>query len=301
MIIGIQEFISEYYINGIVYDAPYNPADTLTYAIILVLCLFGVLKLLDRLKISLDRQFVLATSAYILAGSSLRVLEDANLFSPGITFGAESTAPVNYFFRAPLIYFVIFAVALVSLLVSVWLSKKGVLKGYKRAYASVGVIWSAVNISILLYLTTIKSAWVILAVPAIAIFLTALVYIAARHLKAGFLTNPLNLSVLGGHLLDASSTYIGVQFLAYEPKHVVETLLKNFTGTVAGMFALKIAVVVPTLYVLEKYFKEEENGSAPTSMQSIENSRMKNLLLLAVLTLGLAPAVRNTLRMALGI
>ncbi len=96
------QYIYKYYINGIVNDASYNPVDTVTYAILLGISLFGVYKLLVKLKVEIDTRFIIAVTPYILAGSSLRVLEDSGLFSP----------PLMYLFITPIIYFVNFAVTI---------------------------------------------------------------------------------------------------------------------------------------------------------------------------------------------
>ena len=47
-------------------------------------------------------------------------------------------------------------------------------------------------------------------------------------------------------------------------------------------------MLIPVLYLLETQFDERER-------------ELKNLVLLALIVIGLAPAVRNTLRMILGV
>ncbi|MBK5191191.1 MAG: DUF63 family protein, partial [Methanosarcinales archaeon] len=83
--------------------------------------------------------------------------------------------------------------------------------------------------------------------------------------------------------------YIGIDMLGYTGKHVIEGLIVKYTGTAAGMFPLKLGFLVPILYVLDTQFTGDEE---------IE---LKNLVLLALIVIGLAPAVRNTLRMMLGV
>jgi len=103
-----------------------------------------------------------------------------------------------------------------------------------------------------------------------------------------FLTDKLNISVLAAHLLDATSTYIGIDLLDYTGKHVIENLIVKYTGSAVGMYLLKLGILIPVLYLMDTQFHEEEK-------------ELKNMVLLALITIGLAPAVRNTLRMAFGI
>ena len=61
------------------------------------------------------------------------------------------------------------------------------------------------------------------------------------------------------------------------------------TGTPYVMFSVKIGVLIPAIWVLEKFRKEE-------GMVSIWH-----LVLLAMIGVGLAPGLRDVLRMVLGI
>ena len=101
-----------------------------------------------------------------------------------------------------------------------------------------------------------------------------------------FLDKPYNLAILYFHMLDASSTYIGVDWFGYYEKHVVPTLLIDLTGTALVMYPLKLLVLLPVLSILDK---------------SMEEQSLRNLTKLALIILGLAPAIRNTLRLTLGI
>ena len=92
--------------------------------------------------------------------------------------------------------------------------------------------------------------------------------------------------IIYAHMLDASSTYYGVDWFGYYEKHVVPTFLIDLTGSAAIMFPLKLAILLPVLYMIDK---------------SMQEPSLRNLTKLTLITLGLAPAVRNTLRLALGI
>jgi len=104
----IRDIIYKYYIDPIISDAGYNIVNTITWALVLGVCIFGVQKVLRHLNIVIDRRFVIGVVSYVLFGSSLRVLEDADLFAP----------PLNHLFVTPVIYFVVFFVTVISLALS---------------------------------------------------------------------------------------------------------------------------------------------------------------------------------------
>ena len=54
----VSGFINTYYIDPILHDEGYNIVNTLTWAIILGLCIFAVVKLLKKLDIQADNRFI---------------------------------------------------------------------------------------------------------------------------------------------------------------------------------------------------------------------------------------------------
>ena len=69
----------KYYIEPIIYDTGYNPVNTVTWAILLGISILGLIRVFRRMDLKMDERLVLYTLPYILAGSSLRVIEDAGL------------------------------------------------------------------------------------------------------------------------------------------------------------------------------------------------------------------------------
>jgi uncharacterized membrane protein len=59
------------------------------------------------------------------------------------------------------------------------------------------------------------------------------------------------------------------------------------TGTALVMYPLKLMILIPVLALIDDALKDDPS--------------LKNLTKLALLTLGLAPALRNTIRLTLGI
>jgi uncharacterized membrane protein len=269
---GLAAFVHKYYIDPIIYDTGYNPVDTVTWAIILGLAILGLIKLLGRWGFLMDERLLLSTLPYILAGSSLRVIEDADLVA----------APWRYLLITPLIFFLVFLITAACLILArkIWGEK------FHARYAAAGLLWTLLNLAVL-SAVGIENAWVIAAVFLLGSALAGGILFCGRHLPAlKFLDERFNLMIIYAHMLDASSTYIGVDWFSYYEKHVVPTLLINLTGTAAIMFPLKLLILLPALSMIDR---------------SLSEPSLKNLTKLTLITLGLAPAVRNTLRLALGI
>ncbi len=263
---GIVSFIDRYYLEPIINDSGYNPVNTITWAILLGFFIILIHRAFRRYGVDLSWRLTLSTIPFIIAGSSLRVIEDARLVDP----------PLSYFLVTPLIYFLVASIAIVSL----FLSRR--LSGNYRLYYAIGLAWSGANI-IFLSISGIPNAWVFLAVAGLGFTITGCVYILSR-------LNIITMSrqaffVILAHMLDASSTYIGVDWFGYSEKHVVPSMLISAVGTAALMYPIKLLVLLPLLKLLD--------GS--------KDDDMKCLLFLVLLVLGLAPATRNTLRLALGI
>ena len=163
---------------------------------------------------------------------------------------------------------------------------------YNRLFGLFGVLWTVLSLMVLFLEASVKVIWVPLYVFSIAIAISSVFYgigHLGRNFNLDFLKGKISFAILTGHLIDASSSYIGIERLGYVGKHVVENLLIDYTDSAMVMYPLKIAILIPSLYILHKYFTDEEELG------------LKNLVLLTILVLGLAPGIRNTLRMALGV
>jgi len=275
--VDLGNFVNEYYINPIIYDTGYNPINTITWAIILGLSLFGVVKLLDKLDITVDEVFIFAVSPYIFVGGSLRVIEDAGIVA----------VPLKFLLITPLIYFFIFFVCVVMLLLSVGL-QRAVHINYYWPFAMIGVAWSGLNVWLLYTTATSFNAGILTLILSVGVALSFFVYAIARLLNFALLKDRLNAFVLDGQLLDATATSFGLTFLPYAEKHVLPNFLIEATGTAFVMYPLKLAVTIPVLFIIDQYLKTESKN-------------LTGLVKLAILTVGLAPAIRDTLRMTLGI
>jgi uncharacterized membrane protein len=85
-------------------------------------------------------------------------------------------------------------------------------------------------------------------------------------------------------MLDASATFYGVTYLGYWELHVIPRMLINSFGAWV-LIPVKFAVFLIILYVLER--ERDEN--------------VKNFVKFVLVVLGLAPALRDMLRMLFGV
>ena len=281
---ALQDFINEYYWIPIEGDSGYNSVNTVTWAVILGISIFYVAKLLMKLNIKADRKFITVIIPFIFAGSTLRVIQDFNkdaqLFS----------SPLQNLLITPFIYVLMFVITVVLLIISIKLQRLGIVNDWKMAFGTAGILWTLVNLGILLSVLQITDPAALIVVFLIGTGLTMMIYTVAKVTGQTIFTQRINVSILFVHLLDASSTFYGMKFLGYTEKHVVPTFLIDLAGTSSIMFPLKLMVFIPVIYVLETQFNDDE-----------ESMHLKDVLKLTIIILGLAPATRNTVRMVLGI
>lgn len=281
---SVWHYIDKYYISGIVYDTSYNIVDTLTYAIVLGISLFWVLKLLGKLKVKVDTRFLISITPYIIAGSSLRVLEDSQFFAP----------PLKYLFVTPLIYFFMFAVTICILAIAMDLERKGKIRDYHTLFGYAGAVWALFNIAALIVYDGIVNPVPAAAILFLGIGMTGIIYFISRKTNFRLLTDKVNISILFVHILDASSTFVGMDWLNYYEKHVIPTFFIDLAGKFTShpslvMYPLKLIVFIPVLYMLDNDFEAEKD------------KKLIGLMKLTILVLGLSPAVRNTLRIMMGV
>jgi uncharacterized membrane protein len=277
---GLIDFINRNYIEGIVNDTSYNHFDMITYVIILFAGVYAVLKLLNKLKIRVDEEFVIATVPYIFMGSVFRVIEDADLLRP----------PVKYFFITPLIYFVIFALCFGTLLFMRYLEKVRKITNYIRIYAIAGAILSLAGIVILTYSRSYDLNLIILIYSlAPALILTEFVKRISPSIRMTYLRSRMYSFAIFSFLLDSFTTYIGVDLMGYTNKHPFSSFLATIFGTGIVMIPLSLILVMLIILLLEKDSKEDKNEDE------------KYMLTLTLIVLGFSMGARNLLAMVFGV
>ncbi len=274
------DFINRNYIEGITNDASYNHFDMITYVIILFAGVYAILKLLNKLSIKIDEEFVIATVPYIFMGSVFRVIEDANLLKP----------PIKYFFITPLIYFLVFALCFGILLLMRYLKKIQKIKNYISAYAITGVVLSLAGVAILIYYSSYHWNLNILIYSLVpAITLTEFVKRISPAIGMTYLRSRMYSFAIFSFVLDSFTTYIGVDILGYTNKHPFSSFLTSIFGTGAVLIPLSLILVLVIILLLEKDSRKDDKEDE------------KYMLTLTLIVLGFSMGARNLLAMAFGV
>src|SRR3989338_11283949 len=145
------DFFQQYFIDPLIQGTGYNVYNTLVYAVLLIAAVFVTYKLLKKMKITIDNKFLLGVLPYVILGGLLRALEDASSY--------------GIWLKTPLIYIVIFLVALGGLLAS-----KAVERISKKSYH---LTWSLIGfVAVLAGLSqvVVRSPFALAAMVSLALF-----------------------------------------------------------------------------------------------------------------------------------
>jgi uncharacterized membrane protein len=285
----ISDFIYKYYIDPIRMGQPYNIVDTLTYAVILVLGVYLLYRWMSQstwlsdIGFKIDTNFILATLPYVVLGGLLRVVQDTGMI----------TGNFQFLLVTPLIYFVLFFFTISMLFLSRYITLQGFTQNFLTFYTFAGILTSFV-VSLVLFAWGINQAhvdlFILAIIPLMAITATLLVWACMRYVLCWkYVTDPLYLILIFGQLLDASATSYGIDLhpsVRYIEQHVVGSGLIELTHTAFVMFPLKLVVLFPAIYIMKLYRKEA-------------NPAFWHLVLLAMIVVGLAPGIRDMIRMVL--
>ncbi len=271
------DFFNTFFIQPLVQGTGYNIINTATFGIILIATAFVIYKILKKLRIKIDRSFLIGVIPFVAMGGIFRAWED---------FGEASGATRNFLFVSPLIYVTIFLVAFISLLAVVAASR--VMKNKFRYYKLWFAIGAVIDIAVLSQLRFANSFAfaAVLAIAAAWIVLFAIVKFAAkkRFKKLNDFLSAENMFIILVHLFDAATTFVALQYLGYFEQHVLPGFLIGLAGAWT-MFLLKIVVVPIVLYAFDRELKDPKEVEKRTFLK------------LVVLILGLGPGLRNWLRM----
>jgi len=250
----------------------YTLWSSLFYTGTLCIMLGWILVFLKRVEWPVDRKFILSLLPYIVLGSVMRVMEDAGTVRP----------PLSILVISPVIYFVLTAMVvavIVALTKLKWRRNRqlmflgiiGAIVLYWALWALLGgQTWACENCNLVL-----GACSIVVAISIMFLHFTKK-FVNAEH----FMTAT-------AHMLDATATFIGVQYLGYYEKHPLPSMLiERMSAWV--MFPLKVGMLGFVFFSLEHIREETDND-------------LYYILWLAVIVLGLAPGVRDILRMCLGV
>ena len=261
------EFINEYFIRPMVERTVYNPINTITYAIIALISLYIVYRIFKKNNVSVDNYFIYSLLAFVVFGSAKRVVTDATdkIF---INEMINELYAYNFFKISPGIY--IFTASLFFL--SLFIEYKFKIKNF-TLYAG-GFL---AGIHLLILIPFISNFLAFIAI----MFLATLVFYASKLYFKKLLPSLLVFS----HSLDGAATFIAIEFFGYSEQHVLASFIGETFGYI-GFFLLKFAIAFIFAYLVEKEKMSQYD---------------KNFFYAVAIVAGLAPGLRDVLRLALGV
>lgn len=261
-------FFEDYFIDPILYGTGYNIVNTATYAVILIIAAVAVFKLLQKMKVKIDTKFLFGVLPFIALGGSLRAVKDIIELGGGLR---------NVLLITPIIYFLVFGIALLTLLISVAIQKRSRISYYKTWF-----LLGAVFLSATLYFAKLNNFTAFYLVIGISVFWAAAIGLTRYWKRAKTILTRENSLILFTHMFDATTTFTALQFPQFTEQHVLAGFLTGVFGPVA-MFPLKLIVILLVLYIFDK------------EMHKAGDLEKRTFLKMLVLMLGLAPGIRNFL------
>jgi len=251
------DFLDKYFFSG------YTIYNTIIYIIILLICLELILRLFNKININ-PQDLIFSLVPFIIFGSGIRALVDNNILQ------------YNYFLITPGIYFLVGLIAIISLLVSYFLKNR---INFKKTIFLIGIPFA---IYPLIYFNHFNfEAFSIILI--IWILLSIIFLLISKFWE--LFRDKINLSIISAHLLDATTTFIGVDVFNYTEQHVLPGGIYNIFDTAITMYPLKIVAISGCLYLIDKH---------------IDDDNLAGLLKLVLFVLGLAPGLRNLLTITIG-
>ena len=233
----------------------YNIVNTIVYATIALIAIYLTYLLLKKLKIKIDKYFIYSLIVFAFVGSTWRVMEDLMLIP----------MPWTVLFITPLIYVVLYIIAMIPLLI--FRDSKAM------GYVGIGILIPSLFIVLFRHLS---HPLMLILIPTIAIAVSIPIYFVKIFKRIE------NLFILFGHMVDSFATYFSVTMFGYGEKHVLTSEILKFSPI--SYIIIKYLVILSIIYVL-KDFKDEP--------------RIYIISILAML--GLATGFRDTLRLAIGV
>jgi uncharacterized membrane protein len=259
---SILQYIQE---NFIYLHPGYTTLNTIVFGIILGLVILLIIRMFRWINKD-PKDLFIPLIPFIFFGSSARALVDNGIY------------PLTYILVTPGIYVLTGLSAIFTVLISVFIERK-IDWDYRYIIFTVGAVMCLPNIYYTQNINPVATlqilgSWALASAPFILL-----------SLKWGLLKDKFNFGVLLAHLLDASTTFIAVDYYGYGEQHVLPNALTQLADSAIVMYPLKIAVILPALYVIDTY---------------VDDRTIRNMLKLAIFILGLAPGLRNFLSLIMG-
>jgi uncharacterized membrane protein len=269
----------------------YTPVNTVVYGLILAVAILLLSRFLTLIHLEPNKKFIFSLIPYILIGSSARSLEDLAEYSTWHTSILPSYPQIfnSFFFISPIIYFTVFGYTFICLMFSLYLSRKRVCP-FHILFFFLGLALLAYLTCLIVFVGGFRNIDGMLLVMEYAFFsiLISVPIIVLVHRTVGFKTLSMAILIIGAHLIDASSTYVSTTYYGYIEEHPLPTLLGKIFGTTIVFIPMKFLALLFVMIVLDHLLGEE-------------NKQLSGVLKIALLTLGLAPGIRDLLRLGMGV
>lgn len=256
----IADFINRYFWQPYITNSGYNYINTLTYGILLVIALFLINNFSEKFKIRMTKRKFLSLLPFVFLGSTIRVLEDAHIL------------PETFFLVTPGIYLIMLFVTILALFISERTKNPD-----KNLLIFGSILWF-----VALSFLRIENFIAIPIILLVFLIAVSLLFIARKFFN--ILRDNIDFACLSAHFFDASATFVTLDFfsyLGYWEQHPLTRTIGILGGSYIWFFVAKLYVLI-VLYFINK---------------DVESENFRMILKFAVLTLGLAPGIRDALRL----
>jgi uncharacterized membrane protein len=255
---NLSSFFYENFIKGWSSAESYNLFDTMTYATLAIVLISIMYKILKD-KVKFDIKLLLKILPFIILGSIIRVYADTGTYE-------------RFFWTVtPGIWILMILLFFTTFFLDKILGKKILIKYvplililFNLPYFKI-INYSAIPLYILFFLISI-----------VPIFFLK---------KYSIFKDRLSIAAIMSHLFDATSTFVNIDFFNYIEVHIVGAFFTQLFNTGLVMYALKIIVLIPLIYYLNKD----------------KDKKFSNYLKVIICILGLGPGIRNFITILLGV
>ncbi len=290
----VVEFIDSYFIKPVYDRTGYNVINTLVYAVIALFFAFIFFKILKREKVKLDDRFVLRVIPFIILGSVVRVVTDATggvfsglpnqflqnssaLFGLYGFVGGLHVYDYGFLTATPGIYVVIGVLTFLSIIFFNRIKRMDLLPLF-------ALVLLLPHIILLMPLMKNWLHFLLIVVLSLIGLFSGKLLLERVKLKAGLS----QLLVIFSHSLDGAASYVAIDLFNgnYFEQHVVSGALGTVFGTMFAFYVVKVLFSTLAVWVVETSDDQRDE---------------KIYILLLLIIFGLAPGVRDALRLLAGV
>jgi len=225
---NILEWFNRYFVES----SGYNPVNTAVYGVILIIFAYIVYRILKKMQLKIDKRLALAIAPFVIFGSSIRILEDANIIS-------------GYFFVTPGIYFLTFGITFLTLLISWWMERRFHMSYYKIMFV-IGLILISPVLGILKYNNFLGVSYVILFFIPWVFVLKIIPWLKENKIVTGL------------HVFDGTVTFVSLNYFDYYEQHFLPKYFIDLFGTPLSFVFLKFFALVAVLILIDRYSDDKE-------------------------------------------